>query len=129
MKYILALFVLGLCSCQTTSQLSQLATPANVQVSITVLGEAASSKLTANDKTILHTFAKSLLALTAANVDSATISALVPSTSSASSAFVQPLIQTALVELNLALAKFGQHNVTVLAYANAVGNGLLGAGF
>src|SRR5450432_4648243 len=125
MKTIASLILFAaLCSCQTTSQLSSLATPGNVQVSITVLGEAASSKLTSNDKVILHKFATALLALTSANVDSTTISGLVPSMSGSTSSFVQPIIQTALVELNLALAKFGSHNATVLAYAKAVGQGL-----
>jgi hypothetical protein len=125
----LGLSLIAFAGCSTTSQQSSLSTPANVQVAITVLGGLASPKVSASDKAIVHTFATDILALTMGQIDSATITSIVPPIPSSASPYVGPLIQAAVTDLNLAIVKFGQHNATVLQYAQAVGNGLLGAGF
>lgn len=131
MKTLILLSLVAIfCSCSTTSNIATLATPANVQSSLTLLGAAVSSKLSSSDKSLLHTFATDVLALSSAQVDSETISSLGSSIASAASGqYVKPLVDTAIIELNLALAKFGSHNAQSVAYAKAVGNGLLGAGF
>jgi hypothetical protein len=125
----LGLSLIALAGCSTTSQQSSLSTPANVQVAITVLGGLAAPKVSASDKAIVHTFATDILALTMGQIDSATITSIVPPIPANASPYVGPLIQAAVTDLNLAIVKFGQHNATVLQYAQAVGNGLLGAGF
>jgi hypothetical protein len=124
------LFATGLLAgCASAPQLASLATPANVQTTISVLGALAAPKLTAGDKAIVHAFATDLLSLAMANVDASNLAIITSKIPANVSAYTAGLIAAATADLNLALAKFGQHNATVLAYVTAVGNGLLSAGF
>jgi hypothetical protein len=125
----LGLGLIAFAGCSTTSQLTSIATPANVQVSITVLGGLTASKVTASEKLIVHTFATDLLSLAAADVSSSNIQILTAKIPASVSPYTTGLVAAAVADLNLALAKFGQKNATVLAYVNAVGTGLINAGF
>lgn len=124
MKYLFSLFLLALCGCQSLNQVSSLATPANVQIAISVLGAAVQSKITASDKEVIHQVATALKALTTATVDSTTVAPIENLIPQLSNQYAKSLVSAGLIDLNLALAKFGSHNATVLAYATAVGNGL-----
>jgi hypothetical protein len=128
-KCLSLLAVALLASCASAPQLATLATSDNVQTTIKVLGSLALPKVAASDKAVVHQFATDLLSLAAANVDSTTIAALTAKIPAKVSPYVTSLIAASTTSLNLALAKFGSHNATVLAYVNAVGNGLLQAGF
>jgi hypothetical protein len=125
----LGLGLIAFAGCSTTTQQSSIASPASVQVAITVLGGLAAPKVSASDKALVHKFAADILALSMGQIDSATITSIIPPIPASASPYVGPLIQAAVTDLNLAIVKFGQHNATVLAYAQAVGNGIFGAGF
>lgn len=135
MKHLFSVAILSaiLCGCQTGSNVgtsinSAIKDPATVQIFITVAGTNLISKFTASDKAIVHRFATSLLALSVAQIDAATIDGLVPPSAS-SNQYVGTLISFSIVELNTYLKSFGAHNAEVVKYAQAVGNGLLSAGF
>ena len=129
MKLIVSLLAIALCSCSTLPQLGSLATPGNVRSVLAVGGAGIMSKVTASDKAQIHKFATALVSMVASQLDSATVNSYLPQISSSSSVFVQPLITLSVVEINTAIAKFGAHNAQIVAYAQAVGNGLLDAGF
>lgn len=124
------LFASGLLfGCASAPQLATVATPANVQAAITALGALVAPKVTAGDKAIVDQFATDLLALAMANVDAANLAVITGKIPGNVSSYTAGLIAAATADLNLALAKFGSHNATVLAYVEAVGNGLKAAGF
>jgi hypothetical protein len=135
--HILLASALIFCGCTTSTQLSSsqqaaiaaLLNPPDVQLALAVGGAAIMKYIPAADKAAVHTFATTLQALTVGQLDAATIAPLMPVISPAAAPYLNPLINGALIDINLALLKFGQHNASVLAYTQAISQGLLSAGF
>ena len=115
--------------CASAPQLATLATPANVQTSISVLGALVAPKVTAGDKAIVDQFATDLLSVAMADVTSANLAVITAKIPASVCSYTAGLIAAATADLNLALTKFGEKNPTVIAYFQAVGNGLKSAGF
>ena len=80
----------------------------------------AKPRIPATAQTQIHQFATQLAAL--ADLNTANLVALIPKTGSVTA---DALIASAVGFLNTALARWGEHNPTTLAYAHAVANGLL----
>jgi hypothetical protein len=127
------ILVVALCSCQSLknigNQATTLATPENVQKVVSQGGAAIIGSVTDHDKAVLHRVAVTLLALTSATVDESAINGLVTYIPQLGNPYAKIVVNNALLVLNMALTSFGSHNAKILAYTNAVGNGLISAGF
>lgn len=136
-KMLFAIMLSLLFGCAAQNQLSPsqvasikaLVTPPNVQLSLAVSGGALKQYVPVADQVLVRQFAQDLLQLSIGQLDAATIAPLVPKLSPTAQKYIQPLIASALYALNTALISLGSHNAQVLAYTQAVGNGLLQAGF
>jgi hypothetical protein len=141
MKTILSLFC-GLAvlfaGCSTSTQLTSsqksalvalLQSPSNIQVALMVGGAAVKKYVPSGDVAVIHQFATALLALSSGQLDSTTVASITPKMSATAQEYIGPFISDALKAINLAIVQFGVHNASVLAYTQAVANGLLGAGF
>jgi hypothetical protein len=105
--------------------LKVLGSPAQVQWDVQTLGSIAKPRITsAKALADIHEFAVDLLA--ASDLDASKLVALIPHTGNAAA---DALIASAVSYINSVIAKVGSHNPTTLAYAKAVANGLIGAGF
>jgi hypothetical protein len=99
--------------------------PAQVQQEVTALGSVAKAHIASSSvKAQVHQFATYLLQ--ASSLDFTTVHSLVPKTGNMNA---DALIAAGLAYLEAAAGKWGAHNATTLAYAKAVGNGLIAAGF
>lgn len=107
--------------------------PAQVQMDITLVSSLVMSMISAPTKTAIHDVATGLLELAMADVTVAEIDALIAdakvSVPAADVAFFHLLLNGGVATLNLVLAKFGTHNPEIVAYAEAIANGLLAGGF
>lgn len=126
-KNAVVLFILALtpmlagCSTINWQQVEQtLGTPQQVQIDVSVLAALAKPKIPADAQAQIHQWANQLGALVDLNTQQ--LVALIPKTGSATA---DALIASASGFLNIALARWGEHNATTLAYAHAVANGLL----
>jgi hypothetical protein len=119
---VIAVSALLFTSCASTQDfLKALGTPAMVQYDVATLGTLAKPRIT--DQKVLdgiHKFAIDLQQ--AGNLDASQLVALIPHTGNAQA---DALIAAAVSFANSAIAKFGAHNQTTLAYIQAVANGLL----
>lgn len=108
--------------CASTQQfLTTLGTPAQVQLDVAALGAIAKSRIT--DQRVLaeiHKYAVDLQQ--AGNLDASQLIALIPHTGNVAA---DALIAAGVSFINSAIAKWGTHNHTTLAYIQAVANGLL----
>ena len=114
----LALFLFGCANWQQWQQ--TLGTPAQVQADVSVLAALTKPHIPANAQAQIHKWATQLASL--ADLNAAQLVALIPKTGNATA---DAMIASSTAFLNMALAKFGEHNPTTLAYAHAVANGLL----
>src|ERR1700735_3660105 len=102
MKLLLPAASLCLFGCATTSTLSSLTTPSQVQADLTVAGSLVVSKVSATAKADIHTFATDLLSLSTATLTSAEIQSFVPANvPAADQALVTGLIDGGTVVINL----------------------------
>jgi hypothetical protein len=125
---LIAIAVAGIlvASCANVQDfLKVLGTPAVVQWDVQTLGQIAKPRITSDKaKAAIHEFAVNLLA--ASDLDTSKLVAMIPHTGNAEA---DALIAAAVSYINSVIAKVGSHNPTTLAYAKAVANGLIGAGF
>ncbi len=126
--FVLALFGAG---CATTGvSTATLLSPAQIQIDLSVAGSLVAPRVSSSAKALVHTFAVALLALSTSTLTAAGIAAIVPvNVPVQDQALVNGLVDAGVTALTLAVAKWGEHNATTLAYAQAVGNGILAAGF
>lgn len=102
-----------------------LGTPEQVQSDVRNLGTVAFGHIKSDKtKADIHRVVQYLQQ--AANLDLSTLKALIPKTGDVNA---DAAIAAAVVYVEAAVAKWGTHNQTALAYAHAVGNGLAQAGF
>ena len=94
--------------------------PAQVQIDVSVLSAIAKPRIPANAQAQIHQWATQLAAL--ADLNTAQLVALIPKTGNATA---DALIASSSGFLNMALARWGEHNPTTLAYVHSVANGLL----
>jgi hypothetical protein len=118
----MALAALLITSCASTQDfLKALGPPSQVQYEITQIGALAKPRIT--DQKVLdgiHKFGVDLQQ--AGNLDTSQLVALIPHTGNPSA---DALIAAAVSFVNSAIAKFGAHNQTTLAYIQAAANGVL----
>lgn len=99
--------------------------PDQVQLDVKALGSVAYGHITSSSvKSAVHQFATRLMAVTEADFSS--FVGYIPKTGNMNA---DALIAAGVAYVQAAAGKFGQHNPTTIAYARAVGNGLLAAGF
>jgi hypothetical protein len=126
--------VLLVTSCSTTSSLTEeerndLLAPEKLYAGIVLLSAGVISKVSPSDKALVSQFAVGLGQLTDATVDSDAIADLLPDVSSEAEAFINPILNAAIEQLNLALKRFGSHNAQIVAYTSAISHGLKDGGF
>jgi hypothetical protein len=123
---IVALSALLITSCATTQDFyNTIGPPAQVQSEIRILGALALPRITSdNVKAQIHKFAEDMIQV--ADLNPAQLVALIPHTGNAAA---DALIAAAVSYVQSVVNKVGSRNPTALAYARAVGNGLLQAGY
>ncbi len=113
--------------------ISSFLNPQQIQSDITLVGSFVLSTVSAETKKAVHDVAKGLLELSKSDVTVAEVDALMVdakiSVPPNDLAILGLLLNGSVAILNLMIAKFDTHNVEVVAYAQAISNGLLSAGF
>lgn len=115
-----------------STNIASFLTPANIQGEIAMFGMFVAGAASPATKSILTTLANDLLALATANVTVAQVDDLIAATKLkipvADQAIVSFVLTGVLGILNLILNSFAGHNAQIVAYVNAVANGILEAG-
>jgi hypothetical protein len=114
---------------KTSTTIASYLTPANIQTDIEIAGTFLGGLLSPATKTILVTFANDLLALAQGALTVQAVDQLIADAKlnipAADAAIVNVILTGALAVLNIAIVKFGSHNVEVIDYAEAIANGIL----
>jgi hypothetical protein len=125
----LALIAVIFSGCATGVNPTTLLAPSAIQADIRSGGALALPNVSASTKVAIHTFATDLAALSADQLTVAQVQAIIPSIPQNDQPWVSTVIDGGVIVIDAAISKFGEHNATTVAYAQAVGNGLLQAGF
>jgi len=128
-KRLLALLaILVLAGCQTGT-LETITSPAAVQGVITFVGAKAKPNMVNNQVANVRKFKAELAAALTGTFDSSVLIALINKYTGSFASQLQDAVAVAEGAFAAAEAKFGKHNPQVLAYAQAIVNGLTAAGF
>lgn len=117
----------------TSKSVGTILTPTQLQADAQFAGSQVVSVVSVQAKATIHQIATDLVAISADNATTANLTQLVSQLRVTVPTQYQSgytlAVDAIAAGLNAATTSFGDHNPQVVAYAQAVGNGLLAAGF
>lgn len=123
MKRLLLIPILFLAGCAITPNVQQIiGSPQQVQAEVAALGAIAHPYVPSRDVAQVHNFANALATCTAIN--STILLGLIPAAHNPPTR-TDALISASAAFVSLALSRYSQSDPQTVAYAHAVGNGLL----